>query len=138
MNGLATQEQGHLFEFDLATLADIPAGEQIQRLIERAIEDIDRRPGDSGWRTIPVNIRIRPVTRLEVDNDRGISQTVLTGVKIAITSNLVLPKYGPVEYDAGLSGKKILINPQCPGDHRQRMLPVMDGQILPIQESAVG
>lgn len=127
-------EQQHLYEFDLETLGSIPAGQQIQRLIERAIDDIERRPGDSGWRSIPINIKIKPVTRLEIDKDLGKSELILTGVKIAVTSNLVLPKYGPIEYDAGLSGKKVLINPDCPGDHRQRMLPVIEGATVPIRD----
>jgi hypothetical protein len=135
---LMPEPRSELIEFDLESLGSLPAGRQIQNLINRAIEDIERRPGDPGARTVSVVLKIKPKTRIESDSELGKSETILTGVGLSVTSNMTLPKYGPVEYDAGLNSRKILINPNCPGDHRQRMLPLLEGDVATVRMPASG
>lgn len=118
-----------LVELDLASLAMLKGGQAVQRLIERVVEDIAKRPADDRKRTVGVKLAFKPKTHVERDEETGRSETILDGVAIYISSNLKMPDQGPVEYDAGVSGGRLVIRPDNPHNHRQPMLPILEGSM---------
>jgi hypothetical protein len=129
--------QINLVELDLASLQKLGGGAafaQITRLLEEAVEDMDRRPQEKRARVIDIKLHLKPKTRLE-SLDENTHRTVLDGVNLAIEMDLRRPKRKTLEYDLGVSdGNKIFFNPDDAFNHRQAPLPFVEGEVTAVRD----
>lgn len=137
--------QINLVELDLASLEQLGGGaafEQVRRLIEEAVDDMNRRPGDKGKRTIKINLVFEPITRVEQLDEQNF-RTVLDGVSLSIEMDFTRPKRKALGYDLGLAaGGRLVFNPDSPHNHRQQVFPqvatVIDGDardLVPLRQA---
>lgn len=127
-----------LLEVSLASLADIPSGQQFERLLAQAIDDVRRRPGDKRKRKVGLMITIEPKTEIE-NLEGGGTELHLTGMEMSLESKISFPSRGPIKYDCGISGERLIFNPECPYNHRQKSLPIIEGgQMVAVKHPNAG
>lgn len=115
-----------LERLSLENLINLDGGvavKQFLKLLGQCTDDIKARPAEKRPRKIVLTLSLEPKTRIDVDDDKGTSVTVLTGVGLGILLDSKLPNRHTAEYDLGLGvDGSLLFNRDSPFDHRQRSL----------------
>lgn len=118
-----------LLEFDLNTLKELGNGaayKQIMRLLQNCVEDCERRPSEKRKRSVVIKIHMTPKVREEEGDDEQ-RRVIADGLGLEIECDSKLPNRKTMQYDAGIGeGGRILFNPYCPHNHRQRHFPVLE------------
>jgi hypothetical protein len=125
------QAQINLVELQLENLGQLLDGavvRQVQRLIEDAYDDMERRPSESKQRTVSIVLRFTPKVRIEQIDERT-KREVFDGANLVFDMNVSIPKRSTMSIDLGLGGDRALVfNPHCHYDVRQAPLPFIDGE----------
>lgn len=132
-----------LLELDFRTFQELGNGlvaQQIQRLIEKAAEDMQNRCSDKRARKVRLTLEMKPKTRIEDDLLTGKPTIIIYGCSLRVGFNLLNPDYKSRDYDCGFNDAgKIVFNPHSPDDHRQKAFPtiVEEGTFLRMRPGEV-
>jgi hypothetical protein len=124
-----------LTELNLETLSQLGGGaavKQIMRLLQTAVDDMEKRPGEERSRTVSLKLELVPIVADEPDlEDDSVRRRVVDGCKLRLHMDVKLPSRRTDEYDLAIgSGGKLLFNEHSPHNHRQAVFPqVIDGQV---------